>query len=37
MCFMAIYVYLFLYLKIKSTNPHYFGCLNMNGYYTAKY
>ena len=28
---MSIYVYLFLYLK-KSTNPHYFGCLNINGY-----
>ena len=23
---MAIYVYLFLYLKNRSTNPHYFGC-----------
>ena len=29
---MAIYVYFFLYLKNKSTNPHYFGCLNINGY-----
>ena len=23
---MAIYVYFFLYLKNKSTNPYYFGC-----------
>ena len=30
--FMAIYLYFFLYLKIRSTNPHYFGCLNINGY-----
>ena len=29
---MAIYVYFFLYLKNKSTNRHYFGCLNINGY-----
>ena len=29
---MAIYVYFFLYLKNKSINPHYFGCLNINGY-----
>ena len=29
---MAIYVYFFLYLKNKSTNSHYFGCLNINGY-----
>ena len=29
---MAIYVYLFLYLKNRSTNPHYFECLNINGY-----
>ena len=29
---MAIYVYFFLYLKNKSTNPHYFGCLNINSY-----
>ena len=29
---MAVYVYFFLYLKNKSTNSHYFGCLNMNGY-----
>ena len=29
---MAIYVYFFLYLKNKSTNPDYFGCLNINGY-----
>ena len=30
--FMAIYLYLFLYLKNRSTNFHYFGCLNINGY-----
>ena len=29
---MAIYVYFFLYLKHKSTNSHYLGCLNINGY-----
>ena len=29
---MAIYVYFFLYLKNKSTNSHYFGCLDINGY-----
>ena len=29
---MAIYVYFFLYLKNKSTNSHYLGCLNINGY-----
>ena len=29
---MGIYVYFFLHLKNKSTNPHYFGCLNINGY-----
>ena len=29
---MTIYVYLFLYLNNRSTNPHYFGCLNINGY-----
>ena len=29
---MAIYVYFFLYLKNESTNAHYLGCLNMNGY-----
>ena len=29
---MAIYVYLLLYLKNKSTNSHYLGCLNINGY-----
>ena len=34
---MAIYVNLFLYLKNRSTNPHYFGCLNINGYYTTRY
>ena len=28
----AIYVYFFLYLENKSTNSHYFGCLNINGY-----
>ena len=28
----AIYVYFFLYLKNKSTNSHYLGCLNKNGY-----
>ena len=28
----AIYVYFFLYLKNKSTNSHYLGCLNINGY-----
>ena len=29
---MAIYVSFFLYLKDRSTNSHYFGCLNINGY-----
>ena len=29
---MAIYVYFFLYLKNKSTNSHYFGCLKVNSY-----
>ena len=29
---MAIYVYFFLYLRNRSTNSHYFGCLNINGY-----
>ena len=29
---MAIYVYFFLYLKNRSNNSHYFGCLNINGY-----
>ena len=29
---MAIYISLFLYLKNRSTNPYYFGCLNTNGY-----
>ena len=29
---MAIFVYFFLYLKNRSSNPHYFGCLNINGY-----
>ena len=34
---MAIYVYFFLYLKDRSTNSHYFGCLNINGYCATKY
>ena len=29
---MVIYFYSFLYLKIRSTNYHHFGCLNINGY-----
>ena len=29
---MAIYIYFFIHLKYRSTNPHYFGCLNINGY-----
>ena len=29
---MVIYVYFFLYLKNKSTNSHYLGCLNINAY-----
>ena len=29
---MAIYVYFFLYLKNKSTNSQYLGCLTINGY-----
>ena len=29
---MAIYIYFFLYLKNKSSNSHYFGCLNINDY-----
>ena len=29
---MVIYVYFVLYLKNRSTNSHYFGCLNINGY-----
>ena len=29
---MAIYVYFFFYLKKKSSNSHYLGCLNVNGY-----
>ena len=29
---MAIHVYFFIYLKIRSTNPYHFGCLNINGY-----
>ena len=29
---MAIYVYFFLYLKNNSTNSHYLGRLNINGY-----
>ena len=28
---MTVYVYFFLYLKDRSTNPYYFGCLNING------
>ena len=34
---MAIYISFFLYLKNRSTNPSYFGCLNINGYYATKY
>ena len=30
--YMAIHVYLFLYLKSRSTNSHHFGCLNIDGY-----
>ena len=30
--YMAIYFYFFLYLKNRSTNSHYSGCLNINGY-----
>ena len=29
---MAVYVYFFLYLNNKSSSPHYFGRLNINGY-----
>ena len=29
---MAIYIYFFIYLKNRSTNPYNFGCLNINGY-----
>ena len=29
---MANYVYFFIYLKNKSTNSYYLGCLNINGY-----
>ena len=29
---MATYVCFFLYLENRSTNSHYFGCLNINGY-----
>ena len=29
---MTIYVCFFIYLKNKSTNSHYYGCLNINGY-----
>ena len=29
---MAIYVNFFLYLKNRSTNSHYFSCLNINAY-----
>ena len=35
--YLTIYVYFFLYLKNKSTNSHYFGCLNINDYQTTKY
>ena len=34
---MAIYVYFFLYLKNRSTNSHYFSCLNINSYQTTEY
>ena len=30
--FMVIYVYFCIYLKNRSTNSHYFACLNINGY-----
>ena len=29
---MAIYIYFFISLKNRSTNPHFFVCLNINGY-----
>ena len=29
---MAVYISFFLYLKNRSTNSHYFGYLNINGY-----
>ena len=29
---MAIYIYFFIYLENRSTNPYNFGCLNINGY-----
>ena len=29
---MAIHISFFVYLKNKSTNPHYLGCLDVNGY-----
>ena len=29
---MGIYISLCIYLKNRSTNPHYFECLNINGY-----
>ena len=29
---MAIYISFFIYLKNRSTNPCYFGCLDINGY-----
>ena len=28
----SIYAYFFLYSKNRSTNSHYFSCLNINGY-----
>ena len=28
----SIYISFFLHLKNRSTNPYYFGCLNINGY-----
>ena len=33
----AIYIYLFIYLKNISIYSYYFGCLNINGYWTTKY
>ena len=29
---LSVYVYFFVYLKNRSTNSHYLGCLNINGY-----
>ena len=28
----SIYISFFIYLKNRSTNPYYFGCLNISGY-----